>query len=291
MSTLELFEEMLNKYVVAFKYYDLANKLNKYSFKRYPNLEVDLDAENKKIAGSGLVLNVDDRFIYLSPKHSNNSLKALFDYSTGYELASYNLMSDYKFMFRDSVTNNGELSDLDVSSKFRKFDSSVTVNFRSDSETVLEKMALHIDRLPVEFKEDYEALLNGEEIYNTYKELFNKPKPTGDFKKLVKLLKENNVAIENLKRLEIVDGKVIKFDSLKLSKGRIVYSGRNAFEYDIVGNGNYEDDGSYMGNPKDYLSDLEDAINELEEIRDEVIVATKIIDELKKIKNVNYYIK
>lgn len=290
MSTLDLFEEMLNKYVVALKYHNLVNSLNKYSFNHYPNLEVDLDVENKKIAGSGLVLSSDGRFIYLSPKHSNNALHALFNCSEGHELASYNLMVGYKFMFRDS-TRKGELNDLDLKTKYRKFDSIVNVNFNKDAESVLKEMALHIDRLPVEFKEDYVALLNGEDIYNTYKELFNKPKPTGDFKKLVKLLKENNVALENLRRLEIVDGKVIKFDSLKLTKGRIVFTGRNAFEYDIAGNGNYEDDGSFMGNPNEYIDDLEYAINELMEIKEEAVLAKNIIEVLNKIENVNYYIK
>ena len=290
MSTLELFEAMLNKYVVALKYHNLVNSLNTHSYKRYPNLEVDLNVENKKIADSGLVLTNCDRFIYLNPKHNSNSLKALFDSSDGYELDSYNLMENYKFMFRDSI-NKGELNNLDIKVKYRKFDSIIYSNFNGDAKTALEEMAVHIDRLTLEFKEDYDTLLNGAEIFKTYKELFNKPKPTGDFKKLVKLLKENNVAIENLKRLEIVDGKVIKFDSLKLTKGRIVFTGRNAFEYDIAGSGNYEDDGSFMGNPNEYIDDLEYAINELMEIKEEAVLAKNIIEVLNKIENVNYYIK
>lgn len=290
MAKLELFEDMLNKYVVALKYHNLVSSLNTLSYKRYPNLEVDFDVENKKIAESGLVLIVDGRFIYLMPKHNSNSLKNLFESSDGYELDSYNLMENYKFMFRDSI-NKGELNDLDIKVKYRKFDSIIYSNFNGDAETALEEMAMHIDRLILEFKEDYDTLLNGTEIFNYYKELFNKPKPTGDFKKLVNLLKENNVDIDNLNKLEIVDGKVIKFDSLKLTKGRIVFTGRNAFEYDIAGNGNYEDDGSFMGNPNEYIDDLEYAINELMEIKEEAVLAKNIIEVLNKIENVNYYKK
>lgn len=290
MANLELFEDMLNKYVVALKYHNLVSSLNTLSYKRYPNLEVDFDVENKKIAESGLVLIVDGRFIYLMPKHNSNSLKNLFESSDGYELDSYNLMENYKFMFRDSI-NKGELNDLDIKVKYRKFDSIIYSNFNGDAETALEEMAMHIDRLILEFKEDYDTLLNGTEIFNYYKELFNKPKPTGDFKKLVNLLKENNVDIDNLNKLEIVDGKVIKFDSLKLTKGRIVFTGRNAFEYDIAGNGNYEDDGSFMGNPNEYIDDLEYAINELMEIKEEAVLAKNIIEVLNKIENVNYYKK
>lgn len=290
MANLELFEEMLNKFVLALKYHNLVNSLNTHSYKRYPNLEVDFDVENKKIADSGLVLTNCDRFIYLNPKHNSNSLKALFESSDDYELDSYNLMENYKFMFRDSI-NKGELNDLDIKAKYRKFDSLIYSNFNGDAETALEEMAMHIDRLILEFKEDYDTLLNGTEIFKAYKELFNKPKPTGDFKKLVKLLKENNVDIENLNKLEIVDGKVIKFDSLKLTKGRIVFTGRNAFEYDIAGNGNYEDDGSFVGNPNEYIDDLEYAINELMEIKEEAVLAKNIIEVLNKIENVNYYKK
>lgn len=290
MANLELFEDMLNKYVVALKYHNLVSSLNTLSYKRYPNLEVDFDVENKKIAESGLVLIVDGRFIYLMPKHNSNSLKNLFESSDGYELDSYNLMENYKFMFRDSI-NKGELNDLDIKVKYRKFDSIIYSNFNGDAETALEEMAMHIDRLILEFKEDYDTLLNGTEIFNYYKELFNKPKPTGDFKKLVNLLKENNIDLEKLKRLEIVDGKVIKFESLKLANGRIVYSGRNAFEYDIAGDGNYEDDGSFRGNPNEYIDDLEYAINELMEIKEEAVLAKNIIEVLNKIENVNYYKK
>ena len=290
MENLELFEKMLAKYIEALKYHNLVRSLNHYSFKCYPNLEVDLDAENKKIAESGLVLISDGRFIYLMPTHNNNALKLLFDYSEGYELASYNLMETYKFMLSDS-TIQGELNGLDISLKYRKFDSKVTVNYKMDVKEVLEEMLLHLDRLTREFKEDYEALLNAESIYNNYVELFNEPEPTGDFEELLDLLKENNVNLDNLKRLEIVDGKAINFTTLKLPRGRIIYTRYNSYAYEIFGDGNYEDDVSFTGLPSDFIVDLEDKISELIEIKEEVLLADRIIEVLKRIKNVNYYIK
>ena len=290
MENLDLFEKMLAKYIVALKYHNLVRSLNHYSFKCYPNLEVDLAAENKKIAESGLVLSVDGRFIYLMPKHNNNDLKALFNCSEGHELASYNLMETYKFMLSDS-TRKGELNDLDIKVKYRKFDSKIYVNYKRDAKELLEEMALHIDRLTSEFKEDYEALLNAESIYNTYVELFNEPEPTGEFDELLDLLKENNVNLDNLKRLEVVDGKAINFTTLKLPKGRIIYTRYNSYAYEIFGDGNYEDDGSFTGLPSDFIVDLEDKISELIEIKEEVLLAARIIEVLKRIKNVNYYIK
>lgn len=290
MENLELFEKMLAKYIEALKNHNLVGSLNNHSCKHYPNLEVDFVAENQKISEIGLVLSSDGSFIYLSPKHAHNSLQALFNCSEGHELASYNLMETYKFMLRDS-TRNGELNDLDLKAKYRKFVSNVTVNDNRDPKEVLDEMALHLDRLTREFKEDYEALLNAESIYNNYVELFNEPEPTGDFEELLDLLKENNVNLANLKRLEIVDGKAINFTTLKLPRGRIIYTRYNSYAYEIFGDGNYEDDVSFTGLPSDFIVDLEDKISELIEIKEEVLLAERIIEVLKRIKNVNYYIK
>lgn len=291
MNSLNLFTEMLTRYIEVLEHYNLVRNLNKYRFNKYPNLEVNLEDENKKIESSNLVIMLDPSCadIRLYPKHFAKHKKDFTISKEDYAKSSYKLMDTYSFLFSDSVSLKGELTYYTIEKKYEKFDYLVSEYNNSNIETLLEEMEANFDRLETEFKEDYEALSNAKEIYDTYTVLFNSPKPTGEYKELLKLLKDNNVPAENLTRLEKVDGNVVKFAKIKLNVGLIDYTKRNGFEYAFSGSMYYDD--SFLGKPTELSNDLEYQINYLTEAKADADLAKKVIDVLNKIKNVNYYIK
>lgn len=291
MTKLDLFNELLTKYIDTLESYNLVRSLNKYTFKKQPISALDLATENKKIIGNNLelVTTSGDNFIHLYPKHYVEYLKAHASSSPAYALTSYKLMDTLYFLFSDSVSMMGELTYLSIDKKYQSFDSLMKTFYDGDTERALKEGLANIDRLKEEFKADYDTLLKGKEIYETYKVLFNDVTPTGDYKDLLKLLKANNVPTENLIRLEKVDGNVVNFAKLKLNVGRIDYSKVTGFVYSFSGSMYYDD--SFFGNPTVLSKDLEYQIKYLTEAKADADLANKIINELKKIKNVNYFVK
>lgn len=291
MNSLKLFTEMLARYIEVLEHYNLVRNLNKYRFNKYPNLSVDLEAENKKIESSNLVIMMDPNCveIRLYPKHFAKHKKDFTISKNDYAKSSYKLMDTYSFLFSDSVSLKGELSYFTIEKKYEKFDYLVSEYHNGYLETVLEEMEANFDRLETEFKEDYESLSNAKGIFDTYTVLFNSPKPTGEYKELLKLLKGNKVPTENLIRLEKVDGNVVNFAKLKLNVGRIDYSKGTGFVYYFSGSIYYDE--SFYGNPTVLSKDLEYQINYLTEVKADADLANKIITELNKINNVNYYLK
>lgn len=291
MNSLNLFTEMLTRYVEVLEHYNSVRNLNNYRFNKYPNLEVNLDAENKKIESSNLVIMLDPNCveIRLYPKNFAKHKKDFTISKNDYAKSSYKLMDTYSFLFSDSVSLKGELSYFTIEKKYEKFDYLVSEYHNGYLETVLEELESNFDRLETEFKEDYEALSNAKEIYDAYTVLFNSPKPTGEYKELLKLLKGANVPTDNLTRLEKADGNVVNFAKLKLNVGRIDYSKRNGFQYEFSGSMYYED--SFLGDPTVLSNDLEYQIKYLTEAKADADLAKKVIDVLNNIKNVNYYLK
>lgn len=292
MTNLDLFNDLLTKYIDTLESYNLVRSLNKYSFKKHPISALDLATENKKIIGSNLelVTTSGDNFIHLYPKHYVEYLKAHASSSPYYALTSYKLMDTLYFLFSDSVSMRGELTYyLSIDKKYQSFDSLMKTFYDGNTERALTEGLANIDRLKEEFKADYDTLLNGKEIYETYKVLFNDVTPTGDYKALVKLLKVNNIPTENLTRLEKVDGNVVNFSKLNLNIGRIDYSKVTGFVYYFSDSIYYDE--SFYGNPTVLSKDLDYQIKYLTDVKAEADLADKIINELKKIKNVNYFVK
>lgn len=292
MTNLDLFNDLLTKYIDTLESYNLVRSLNKYNFKKQPISALDLATENKKILGSNLelVTTSGDNFIHLYPKHYVEHLKAYASSSPEYPLTSYKLMDTLYFLFSDSVSMRGELTYyLSIDKKYQSFDSLMKTFYDGNTERALTEGLANIDRLKEEFKADYDTLLKGKDIYETYKVLFNDVTPTGDYKALVKLLKDNNIPKENLTRLEKVDGTLLHFAKLKLNIGHIDYSKRTGFVYYFSGSIYYDD--SFYGNPTVLSKDLDYQIKYLTDVKAEADLADKIINELKKIKNVNYFVK
>ena len=293
MTNLDLFNDLLTKYIDTLESYNLVRGLNKYNFTKHPISALDLATENKKIIGSNLELVTTscDAFIHLYPKHYVEYLKAHARSNPDYALTSYKLMDTLYFLFSDSVSMRGELTYLSIDKKYLSFDSLMKTFYDGDTERALNEGLANIDRLKEEFKADYDTLLKGKEIYETYKVLFNDVTPTGDYKELVKLLKANNVPTENLTRLEKVDGTVVNFAKLKLklNVGRIDYSKGTGFVYSFSGSIYYDE--SFFGNPTVLSKNLDYQIKYLTEAKADADLANKIITELNKIKNVNYFVK
>ena len=123
MPNLDLFNDLLTKYIDTLESYNLVRGLNKYRFTKHPISALDLATENKKIIGSNLELSTTngDNFIHLYPKHYAEYLKAHASSSPDYPLTSYKLMDTLYFLFSDSVSMRGELNYLSIDKKYLKF--------------------------------------------------------------------------------------------------------------------------------------------------------------------------
>jgi hypothetical protein len=106
------------------------------------------------------------------------------------------------------------------------------------------------------------------------------------YNELVNVLKKHNLV---LGRLHIEDGKVLEMKPIQLKVGIIdLYFGSEPLVYD-------EDDelcldDNYYGTPENVLAVISSNIRNLLELQEDVKVATEVIDVLKRIKNVNYYV-
>lgn len=288
MVELEVFQEVLGLYQTA---YDLRKKVKdllNYTFKKYPNLEerFNLVEENKKIAvtNDNLLLYTEngDCDIKLLPKHYASYLYNLTHNrnSDDYKYNAYKLMPTYITIL------NGYTNRIIDESDYSSFRSSLRVVYNMDPSLTLANGLVNLTRIVVELKEDYDAILLAEPIYNTYKELFNELNPTGDYVGLVNLLYTNDF---NLERLEVVDGVIKAFNTISLNIGSIqLYNNKN-LRY--VLEGSYEEDEGFSGNPYDLVDELADKLAYIKELKEEAELAGQVIDMINNIKNVNYFIK
>lgn len=290
MGELELFQEVVGLYQVAYANHSKIKGLLNYTFKNYPNLEerFNLVEENKKIAliNENLMLYTERgvSVINLVPKHYAAYLYNLNRNrnSDDYKYNAYKLMQTYMAIFADYVDGSRVLDE----SSYSSFRSSLRVVYNMDPSLTLANGLVNLTRIVVELQEDYTAILVAEPIYNTYKELFNEVNPTGDYVGIVNLLDSNYFTLE---RLEIVDGVIKDFNTISLNIGSIQLFNNSKLRY--VVEGYYEEDEGFSGNPTDLVDELEDKLAYINDLKEEAELAGKIIDMLNNIKNVNYFIK
>lgn len=290
MGELELFQEVVGLYQVAYANHSNIKGLLNYTFKNYPNLaeHFNLEVENKKIAliNENLMLYTErgSSVITLLPK---NYAAYLFNLnhkrnSDEYKYNAYKLMQTYMAIFADYANGSRPTDEIGYSS----FRSSLRVVYNMEPSLTLANGLVNLTRIALELQEDYDAILLAEPIYNTYKELFNEVKPTGDYVGIVNLLDSNYFTLE---RLEIVDGVIKDFNTISLNIGSIQLFNTSKLRY--VVEGYYEEDEGFSGNPTDLVDELEDKLAYINDLKEEAELAGKIIDMLNNIKNVNYFIK
>ena len=291
MVELELFQEVLGLYQVAYANHSKIKGLLNYTFKNYPNLEehFNIEEENKKVAlnNENLMLYTErgSSVINLLPKHYADYLYNLNHNrnSDDYKYNAYKLMQTYMAIFADYANGSRQIDEIGYSS----FRSSLRVVYNMYPSLTLANGLVNLTRIEVELQEDYDAILLAEPIYNTYKELFNEVNPTGDYVGLVNLLYTNDLTLE---RLEIVDGLIKDFNTISLNIGSIqLYNNQTLFKY--VVEGSYDEDEGFSGDPYDLVDELTDQLDYIKELKEEAELAGQVIGMMNNIKNVNYYIK
>ena len=198
MDDFNLFNELLKKFNIAYGYYKSISDLN-FNYKKYPNLKLNLEEENKRLVNLGLYTKSSDSFISLVGK---NRLEDYTTISSGdadlyFEKSPYNLITLYANYF--SVRKYaGSIIDKNYLFEYISFKDNIEKKYRLDYLEVLNSINANIDDVLKKLEEDYLALKDSRNLYNYYKGIIYKDLPVTDFDKVKDLLLGYNLYLGDI---------------------------------------------------------------------------------------------
>lgn len=278
MEGFELYKKVANLMLeVNDSYGKVASYLRK-SINLYPTADYDVDYENSKLESTGLALYVHHLSISLYPVRYRDMLKSWYIADEKSLKNPYRLFPIYDSLFQKSIKGYPISKESYVN-----FWNQSGIYYSKDPIELLETAYEELTIANEVFKEDYQILKANEHLFKEYQELFD-VNPTGDYKGLKELLDSKGIT---LNRLLIVDGEIKLFSHIYLEHLTVVRH-HNDFVFYPTENVSIE---PYNEDNKVDLGTLTNDLNTLLELKDDVEIATEIVEVIKTIKNVNYFQK
>lgn len=198
MDDFNLFNELLTKFNIAYGYYKSISELN-FNYKKYPNLKLNLDEENKRLVNLGLYTKSSDLFISLVGKNRLADYATLANGDTNlyFEKSPYNLITLYANYF-SVIKQEGSIIDKNYLFEYISFKDNIEKKYSLDHLEVLNSINANIDDVLKKLEEDYLTLKDSRNLYNYYKGIIYKDLPVTDFDKVKDLLLGYNLYLGDI---------------------------------------------------------------------------------------------